>query len=255
MEVLRRDLALVLAAIPSRYGATRFPGKALAEISGRPMIAWVVELADRAATIDAVRVITDSPAIAQAAETAGAVAVISEREAASGSDRIAHLIELDPVAAGATVIVNVQGDEPLLEPAAIDAAVRALDGDPPVDIATLVRPMRDTERADDQHLVKAVIGDDGRALGFQRERATDSEVSRVHVGLYAYRRRAFDRFAAAPPSRSELTHGLEQLRALELGLVIRCVEVETEAIGVDTPADLERVEAVLKRLDAERISP
>ncbi len=255
MGVLRRNLALVLAAIPARYGATRFPAKALAEIAGRPMIAWVVELADRAATIDEVRVITDSPAIAEAAETAGAVAVISEREAASGSDRIAHLLELDPVAARATVIVNVQADEPLLEPTAIDAAVRALDVDLRVDIATLVRPIRDAERADDPHLVKAVIGEDGCALGFQREPATESEVSRVHVGLYAYRRSAFDRFVAAPPSKSELRHKLEQLRALELGLVIRCLEVETAAIGVDTPADLERVEAVLKRLDAKRISP
>ncbi len=246
---------MVLAAIPARYGATRFPGKALAEISGRPMIAWVVELADRAATVDEVRVITDSPAIAQAAETAGAVAVISEREAASGSDRIAHLLELDPVAGRATVIVNLQGDEPLLEPAAIDASVRALDADPQVDIVTLVRPIRDTEQTEDPHLVKAVIGEEGRALGFQREPTTDSEVSRVHVGLYAYRRDAFDRFVAAPPSRSELRHNLEQLRALELGLVIRCVEVETAAVSVDTPADLERVEAVLRRLDAERISP
>jgi 3-deoxy-manno-octulosonate cytidylyltransferase (CMP-KDO synthetase) len=255
MEALRRDLALVLAAIPARYAATRFPGKALAEISGRPMIAWVVELSSRAATIDEVRVITDTPAIAQAAEVAGAVAVISERPAASGTDRIAHLLELDPVAARATVVVNVQGDEPLLEPAAIDATVRALDRDPRVDIATLVRPIRNAERPDDPHLVKALIDAEGRALGFQREPAAGEAKSRIHVGLYVYRRHAFDRFAAASPSQSELAHRLEQLRALELGLVIRCVEVETAAIGVDTPADLERVEAVLKRVDAERISP
>jgi 3-deoxy-manno-octulosonate cytidylyltransferase (CMP-KDO synthetase) len=219
------------------------------------MIAWVVELAARAATIDEVMVITDSSAIAVAAESAGAKAVISERSATSGSDRIAHLLELDSVADGATVIVNVQADEPLLEPAAIDAAVRALDDDPQVDIATLVRPFRPDDRADDLDLVKAVIGEDARALGFQRAPVSDGEASRVHIGLYAYRRSAFDRFVAAPPSRSESAEQLEQLRALELGLVIQCVEVETAAIGVDTPADLRRVEAVLKRLDADRISP
>jgi 3-deoxy-manno-octulosonate cytidylyltransferase (CMP-KDO synthetase) len=217
------------------------------------MIAWVVELARRAATVDEVMVITDRSAIAAAAEAAGAKAVTSDRPAASGSDRIAHLLELDPVAGRADIIVNVQGDEPLLEPAAIDAAVRALDADPHVDIATLVRPIRDNENAADPHLVKAVIGEGGRAVGFQREPATDSEVSRVHVGVYAYRRSAFDRFVTAPPLRSELAHKLEQLRALELGLVIQCVEVETVAIGVDTPADVQRVEAALRGLDAERI--
>lgn len=253
MEVLRRDHALVLAAIPARYGATRFPGKPLAEISGRPMIAWVAELAGRAETVDEVMVITDSVAIAAAAETVGAKAVISERPATSGSDRISHLLELDPTAGRATVIVNVQGDEPLLEPAAIDAAVCALDADPQVDIATLVRPIRADELADDPDLVKAIIGEDGRALGFQRAPVSDSEASRVHIGLYAYRRSAFDRFAAAPPSRSESAQKLEQLRALELGLVIQCVEVETAAIGVDTPADVRRVEAVLRHLDAGRI--
>lgn len=217
------------------------------------MIAWVVELALRAATVDEVMVITDNSAIAAAAEAAGAKAVTSDRPATSGSDRIAHLLELDPGARRADVVVNVQADEPLLEPAAIDAAVRALDADPHVDIATLVRPIRGNENAADPNLVKAVIGKDGRALGFQRAPVTDSEVSRVHVGLYAYRRSAFDRFAAAPPSRSESTHKLEQLRALELGLVVRCVEVETAAIGVDTPVDVQRVEAALRGLDAERI--
>lgn len=219
------------------------------------MIAWVAELAGRAETVDEVIVITDSVAIAAAAETAGAKAVISECPATSGSDRIAQLLELDPAAGRATVIVNVQGDEPLLEPAAIDAAVRALDADSEVDIATLVRPFRTDDRADDPDLVKAVIGEDGRALGFQRTPVSDSEASRVHVGLYAYRRSAFDRFVAAPPSKSESAEQLEQLRALELGLVIQCVEVETAAIGVDTPADLRRVEAALRQLDAERISP
>jgi 3-deoxy-manno-octulosonate cytidylyltransferase (CMP-KDO synthetase) len=219
------------------------------------MIVWVAELAGRAETVDEVMVITDSAAIAAAAETTGAKAVISERPATSGSDRIAQLLELDPKAGRATVIVNVQGDEPLLEPTAIDAAVLALDSDPEVDIATLVRSFRDDESADNPDLVKAVIREDGEALSFQRAPVSDGEASRVHIGLYAYRRSAFDRFVAAPPSKSESAERLEQLRALELGLVIQCVEVETVAIGVDTPADLRRVEAVLQHLDAERISP
>ena len=236
----------VLAAIPARYGATRFPGKPLAAILGRPMIAWVVDAARAAREVDDVAVVTDRVEIARAAEAAGARAVVSDRPAASGSDRIAHLLAADPIAGRAAVVVNVQGDEPLLEPAAIDAAVAELAGDAGFDIATLVRPLRASERADDTDLVKAAVGGNRRALYFSRAPIPEGGDCRIHIGLYAYRRDAFDRFVAAPPTALEKTERLEQLRAIELGLAIGCVDFDSRSIAVDAPDDIARVEAVLR---------
>lgn len=247
MESLPDHPAVVLAAIPARYGATRFPGKPLAEILGRPMIAWVVEAARGAGRVDDVAVVTDDESVAKAARNAGARAVVSPRSAASGSDRIAHLLAADPVAGRATIVVNVQGDEPLIEPGAIDAAVDALAADSAADIVTLVRPLRGGEDANDPNLVKAAVGHTGRALYFSRAPIPSGGAGRIHVGLYAYRRAAFDRFVTAPPTALEETERLEQLRALELGLVIRCVAFDSHSIAVDVPADIARVEAVLQR--------
>ncbi|HUP00306.1 MAG TPA: 3-deoxy-manno-octulosonate cytidylyltransferase [Gemmatimonadota bacterium] len=242
---------MVLAAIPARWGATRFPGKPLASILGRPMIAWVVDAARSATRVDDVAVVTDHPEIARAAEAAGARAVVSGAPADSGTDRIGHLLAMDPVAAQARIIVNVQGDEPLLEPEAIDAAVRLLDedldSDPATEIATLVRPLRSGERADDPHLVKVAVAGDGRALSFSRDPIPHG-APRIHIGLYAYRRTAFDRFVEVAPSPLERLERLEQLRALDLGIVVRCVEFDSRSIAVDRPEDLTRVEAVLEEL-------
>lgn len=239
---------MVLAAVPARHGSTRFPGKPLVPIAGRPMIAWVVDAARAAGTVDAVVVVTDHEAIGEAAEAAGARAVVIDRPAASGTDRIAHLLDADPESAKADVIVNVQGDEPLLEPEAIDAAVRGLEDG--ADIATLIRDLRPGEDPAEPNLVKAVATADGRALYFSRAPIPHGGRTAVHVGLYAYRREAFDRFVAAGPTDLEVAERLEQLRALELGLVIRCVAFETASIGVDAPRDVDRVEAALRARDA-----
>lgn len=236
---------MILGAIPARWGASRFPGKALVEIAGRPLIAWVVDAARAARSLDAVVVVTDHAGIARAATAAGARAVVLEREAASGTDRIAQLIEADPEAAGARIVVNVQGDEPLLEPTAIDAAVAALADDDAADLATLARPLRPDERADDPDLVKVVATAAGRALYFSRAPVPHGAAPAVHVGLYAYRRPAFDRFVSAPPTRLERAERLEQLRALEIGLVIAVVPFDSRSIGVDAPDDVTRVEAAL----------
>lgn len=253
MEGLSGRASVVLAAIPARYGATRFPGKPLAEILGRPMIAWVVEAALAAGRIDDVAVVTDHEGVARAAEAAGARAVVSDLPAASGSDRIGHLLAADLAADRATIIVNVQGDEPLLEPAAIDAATAVLIGDPVIDIATLLRPLRSGERETDPGLVKVALGDDGRGLYFSRAPIPHGGPWSVHIGLYAYRRRAFDRFVTAPVTRLEAGEKLEQIRALELGMHIRCVDFPSRSIAVDAPEDIARVEAALRgarRLDA-----
>ncbi len=254
----------VLVAIPARHGSTRFPGKPLTPLLGRPMIAWVVEAAKGACRVDDVAVITDREEIAAAAREAGARAVVSEREAASGSDRIAQLLDIDPAAARASTVVNLQGDEPALESTAIDRAIELLDPGE-VDIATLVRVPRAGERIEEPDLVKVILAADGRALDFSRAspRAgvgpagdeTGDEGPWIHVGLYAFRRDAFDRFTAAPPTHRERAERLEQLRALELGLTIGCAVVETQSVGVDAPADVPRAEAALRRLDATRARP
>jgi 3-deoxy-manno-octulosonate cytidylyltransferase (CMP-KDO synthetase) len=237
---------VILGAIPARWGATRFPGKALAEIAGRPLIARVVDAALAAERLDAVVVVTDHEGIAAAAEGAGARAVVLEREAESGTDRIAHLLAADPVSAGARIVVNVQGDEPLLEPDAIDAAVAALETDPGADIATLARPLRSGERAEDPNLVKVEIGPDGRAIQFSRAPIPGPSAPSVHLGLYAYRRAAFDRFVSSGSTARERSERLEQLRALELGQVIVVVPFDSRSIAVDAPGDVARVEAALK---------
>lgn len=258
----RRSDVSVLVAIPARYGSTRFPGKPLAPILGRPMIAWVVDAARGARWADAVAVVTDREEIAAAAREAGARAVVSAREAASGSDRIAHLLETDPEAARATVIVNLQGDEPALEPAAVDRAIALLE-EARLDVATLVRAPRKEESLDDPALVKVALTAAGRALYFSRapiphgvDRARGTAGPWIHVGLYAFRRTAFERFAAASPSALEQAERLEQLRALELGLTVGCAVVETDSVAVDIVEDVPRAEEALRRrLDAARARP
>jgi 3-deoxy-manno-octulosonate cytidylyltransferase (CMP-KDO synthetase) len=241
----RRAPPVILGAIPARWGASRFPGKALAEIGGRPLIAWVVDAARGARMLDAVVVVTDHAGIGRAAEAAGARAVVIDREAASGTDRIAQLLVADAASARARIVVNVQGDEPLLEPTAIDAAVACLESDPEADIATLARRIRPGESVETPDLVKVAVGDAGRAVYFSRAPVPHGAAGRIHIGLYAYRREAFDRFVASPPTRLEKDERLEQLRALELGLRIRVVDFDSRSIGIDVPADVSRVEAAL----------
>ncbi|HJU85770.1 MAG TPA: 3-deoxy-manno-octulosonate cytidylyltransferase, partial [Gemmatimonadota bacterium] len=183
--------------------------------------------------------------IALAAGAAGARAVVIEREAASGTDRIAQLLADDRACGEARIVVNVQGDEPLLEPAAIDAAVEALEHDPGADVATLARPARPGESLDDPDLVKVRVGADGRAIDFSRRPLPGNGDPLVHIGLYAYRREAIERFVAAPATARENAERLEQLRALELGMAIAVVPFDSGSIGVDTPEDVARVESAL----------
>lgn len=232
--------------IPARMASQRLPGKALAEIAGRPMIAHVVARA-RAAAAGPVWVATDSTEIARAAEAAGAAAALTSSGHVSGSDRIAEaLAKIDPGGLH-DVVVNVQGDEPQIEASAIAAAV-ALMADPSVDIGTLATPAAPAERGDPDavKLIGTEIGPGRlRALYFTRAPAPWGEGPTLrHVGLYAWRRDALARFVALPPSALEKRERLEQLRALEAGMRIDAALVEQAARGVDTPADLERVRAI-----------
>jgi 3-deoxy-manno-octulosonate cytidylyltransferase (CMP-KDO synthetase) len=238
-----------LIVIPARMGATRLPGKPLADLHGRPMIAWMAELALRAG-LGPVVVAAGEPEIAAAAEAAGAAAILTDAALPSGTDRVhAAALAFDPEGAY-DVVVNLQGDMPTLAPDAIARAAALLD-ETPADIATLVSPSTDEHDRTNPNVVKAIVAfatpARGRALYFTRAAAPSGEgpVWR-HVGLYVYRRAALARFVVAPPSPLETREKLEQLRALEMGMHIEA-GVETDfPKGVDSPADLAAARAALE---------
>ena len=232
--------ALVL--IPARMAATRLPGKPLVEIAGKPMIVHVVERALEA-HVGAVVVATDSGAIATAVEKAGGRAVMTRSDHQTGSDRIHEALGIVDPEARAKIIVNLQGDLPILAADDVRAAVNCLS-DPAVDIGTAAAEIRDERERTSPHVVKVVGTPAGfnrlRALYFTRAAAPYGEGPLYHhIGLYAYRRQALDRFVSLPPSPLEQRERLEQLRALEAGMRIDVAVVASVPLGVDTPAELE----------------
>lgn len=238
----------VLILIPARLAATRLPRKPLADIAGRPMIAHV---ADRAAEsgIGRVVVAADSPEIGQAVRQAGHEWVMTRADHQSGSDRIHEALQALDTAGEVQIVVNVQGDLPTIAPAAIRAALAPL-GDPAVDISTLGVEIEREEEKTNPNVVKIVgsplAADRLRALYFTRATAPWGEGPLYHhVGLYAYRRAALERFVALGPSALERRERLEQLRALEAGMRIDAAVVGDVPLGVDTPEDLERARQML----------
>jgi len=234
-----------VGVIPARYASSRFPGKPLAPIAGVPMLRRVWEGARTATRLREVWVATDDARIAEAAEGFGAPVAWTSPAHPTGTDRIAEVAERLPDA----VVVNVQGDEPLIEGFVIDAAVEALDADPDAPMATLVHAAP-PEALDDPHRVKVALDAAGRALWFSRKaQAPLGDGARVwqHVGLYAYRREFLLRFVRLPPTAGERAESLEQLRALEHGFPIRAAILEGwEGLSVDVPEDVPRVEARLR---------
>jgi 3-deoxy-D-manno-octulosonate cytidylyltransferase len=240
----------VLILIPARMASTRLPGKPLADIAGRPMIAHVVDRATQSG-LGPVFVATDSEEIVAAVVKAGGRAVMTRSDHVSGSDRIFEAME--QIGAGADIVMNVQGDLPTIDPAEIRATLTAL-GDPAVDIATLASEIRRPEERTNPNVVKVVgtpISPDGgrlRALYFTRATAPYGDGPLYHhIGLYAYRRAALERFVRLPASPLEKREKLEQLRALEAGMRIDVAIVATVPLGVDTPRDLETARVVLER--------
>ncbi len=239
-----------IVIIPARLASQRLPRKALAEIAGKPMIVHVADRA-RAAGVGPVWIATDAPEIVKAVEQAGGRAVLTSHAHASGSDRIAEaLATIDP-SGRHDVVVNVQGDEPLIDVAAIRAAVALLD-DAAVDIGTLGAPIVDPDERCDPNAVKligtAVAPARLRALYFSRAPAPWGEGPLIrHIGLYVYRRAALLRYVALPPSTLERRERLEQLRAIEAGMRIDAALVEEAARGVDTAADLDRAREILRQ--------
>lgn len=245
---MRFAMADTLILIPARMAATRLPGKPLADIAGQPMIVHVWRRAMEA-EVGPVWVATDSPAIAEAVEKAGGAVAMTRSDHASGTDRIHEAAEKIDPRRNAQVVVNVQGDEPTLEPASLAMAVALLkDGD--VDIGTLAATIREDTEGSDPHVVKVVGTPTGparlRALYFTRATAPYGDGPLYHhIGLYAFRRAALDRFVALPPSTLEKREKLEQLRALEAGMRIDVALVDSVPLGVDTVEDLEKARAML----------
>jgi 3-deoxy-manno-octulosonate cytidylyltransferase (CMP-KDO synthetase) len=240
----------ILVLIPARMAASRLPGKPLLDIAGLPMIVHVVRRAE-AAGIGRVAVATDTPEIAAAVTTHGGEAVMTRADHPSGSDRIHEALgKLDPER-GVEFVVNLQGDFPTILPDDIRSVLGPL-ADPAVDIATLAAEIHTEEEASHPNVVKAIGSPLGprrlRALYFTRATAPSGDGPRYHhIGLYAYRRAALERFVRLPPSPLELQEKLEQLRALEAGLRIDITIVDTVPRGVDTPADLETARQILSK--------
>jgi 3-deoxy-manno-octulosonate cytidylyltransferase (CMP-KDO synthetase) len=238
----------VLVLIPARMASSRLPGKALAEIAGKPMIVHMLALAKRAA-LGPVAVATDSPEVAAAVEAAGGQAVMTRAEHASGSDRIHEAMRLVDPGARASVVINLQGDMPTLAPAHL-RSVRAPLSDPAVDIATIATEIRDEAARTNPNMVKVVGSTVApgrlRALYFTRASAPWGDGPLYHHhGLYAYRRAALERFVALAPSPLERRERLEQLRAIEAGMRIDVTIIDAEPLDVNTADDLERVRALL----------
>jgi 3-deoxy-manno-octulosonate cytidylyltransferase (CMP-KDO synthetase) len=253
-----------VAVIPARYNSTRLPGKPLLSIGGKPLVLWVAERALAASTVSRVIVATDDSRILDAVRSGGFEAMMTRSNHASGSDRVAEVAR--DLKAG--IIVNVQGDEPLIEPETIDRAVRALLADAEARVATTSEPIADAADVLSSAVVKVIVDSAGRAVSFSRapipfpaeavrrhgslEAALQNEPAllslfRKHTGLYACRREFLLELAGWPQSPTERAESLEQLRALERGVTIKVVEAASPSIGVDTKEDLERVRAIVAR--------
>ena len=240
----------VLAVIPARFASTRFPGKPLAHIAGRPMIQHVVERVRQAKTVSHVVVATDDERIRAAVEGFGGEAAMTRSDHRSGTDRVAEV----SAHVQADIYINVQGDEPLIDPGTIDAVVSEMIDDPSIQIATPCIEITESNDIMDPNVVKVVLDFDGNALYFSRApipwvRDTSSGVAVSHwkhLGLYAFRREALVEYPTLPPGQLEPIEQLEQLRWLENGFRIRVVETAHDAVSVDVPADVERVEKLLR---------
>lgn len=252
----------VIAVIPARYASTRLPGKLLLDLGGKPVIVRTVEQVLKSQTIDRTIVATDDERIARVVSEYGFEAVMTAANHESGTDRIAEVARRD--LPEASIIVNVQGDEPMISPKTIDLAVSEALRDSKIDIVTTCERIRSAADVISPNVVKVVVDDSLDALYFSRspipypreavarfgslERALSDEAViagfRKHTGLYVFRRESLIRFAALPPGALERSEMLEQLRALAAGARIRVVETNEPSVGIDTPEDIELARAL-----------
>jgi 3-deoxy-manno-octulosonate cytidylyltransferase (CMP-KDO synthetase) len=239
-----------LVAIPARWGSTRFPGKPLHLIAGKPLVQHVWERCQECKAVDDVIIATDDDRIVEAAQAFGARAVLTKPTHPSGTDRIAEAAEAFP---NHDIIINVQGDEPLISPALIDDLAKALRQDPDIAMITAAAPIEDAALVSDPNVVKVVTDVYGDALYFSRSplpfvrNAQPATRHRRHLGIYGFRRDFLFQFVVWPPSMLELTESLEQLRAVENGVRIRVVMTNDLSPGVDTFEQARAVESLLAR--------
>ena len=241
----------VIVVIPSRYASTRLPGKPLVPLAGKPMVQHVYERAKRAQTVHRVIVATDDQRIMDAVAAFGGEARMTRSDHRTGTERIAEVAAHEP----GDVFVNVQGDEPLIDPVAIDTAVGALLEEPQAQISTVATPIRHAGDIMDPNVVKTVLDFDGNALYFSRApipwiRDTQQKVHVKywkHLGLYVFQRAALLEFPTLPQGELERIEQLEQLRWLENGWKIRVAEVAHDAVSVDVPEDVARVEKLMQK--------
>jgi 3-deoxy-manno-octulosonate cytidylyltransferase (CMP-KDO synthetase) len=238
----------VIGVIPARWASTRFPGKSLAPVGGKPLIQWVIERCRCAKRLDDVLVATDDERIRRAVAGLGARVVMTRPDHPSGTDRVAEAVR----GLNADIVANIQGDEPLIDPGLIDRLVQAMTAEPGWDMATAAAPLdTDVERPS---VCKVVFDREGRALYFSRcpipfvrdsGFRAESPLHWRHIGIYLYRAEFLGKLVAEPPCLLERAECLEQLRALDLGAMIKVVKTDHAGIGVDVPADVPKVEALM----------
>jgi len=247
----------VIGMIPARFAASRMPGKPLASILGKSMVQRVYDQSQKATLLDEVWVATDDQRIAEAVESFGGKAVMTSPDCASGTDRLAEAAEK----VDGDIFVNVQGDQPFIDPRMIDEAVQPLLDDPSLPISTLVHPIHKQEDLDNPGVVKAVLDLAGNGLYFSRSLipAPHNNIDHPvyeHVGLYVYRRDFLMKLASLPQTILEQVEGLEQLRVIEHGYRLRCIvtaceDNELSGFSIDTPEDITRGEAMLRQRGLE----
>lgn len=241
----------ILCVIPARYASTRLPGKPLKDVAGKPMICRVYDRASQAKTLSGVVVATDDERILRAVEDHGGRAMMTAKDHPTGTDRLAEVAEAYP---DVDLIINVQGDEPLIEPSLIDELGRAFDGDAELQMATVMTPMEDEAEQKNPNNVKVVTDKNGCALYFSRSllpypRNDAGTPVYKHIGIYAYRKDFLLAYAKMAPTPLERTESLEQLRALENGYKIKCIRTNARFVGVDTPEDLAKVNEIYRRME------
>jgi len=246
------DKSKVLGVIPARFGSVRFPGKPLAEISGKTLIQRTFENAKRCTLFGEIVVATDDERIAEHVASFGGKAIMTSEECPTGTERIAEAVGkggFDDV----EIVVNVQGDEPTLEPQVIERVITELANDPKAVMSTVVVKIQSEEEANDHHVVKCVIDEDSHALYFSRALIPSGKTGKwredftyyKHIGLYGFRREFLLRYSDLEPTPLQKAEDLEQLKVLEHGHKIKVAIVDSEAIGVDTPEDLQKLKKLL----------
>jgi len=244
----------ILGVIPARWGSKRFPGKPLALLKGKPLIQWAWERAQEVGVVASWLVATDDRRILETVQAFGGNAVLTAADHASGTDRIVEVM----TGRSNSLVVNIQGDEPLLDPRAVEAAISTLCADPESGVGTAAFPILTSEELDDPNVVKVLFDLDHRALAFtrapvpfvrdqpNRQSWTARGVHYRHLGVYVYRREALTAFSSWKPGPLEQAENLEQLRFLEYGVSIVCALVDMGSPGVDTPEDLRRLEQLMQ---------